>query len=58
MRVLELSQIQSGFTKIFKWHQNLLGSENFKLFLEKLESSNSNSTLICGNQKCFNFILL
>ena len=53
-----MSQIQSGFAKMFKWHQNLLNSENFKLILEKLQSSNSNSTLICGNQKCFNFILL
>ena len=53
-----MSQIQSGFAKMFKWHQNLLGSENFKLILEKQQSSNSNSTLICGNQKCSNFILL
>ena len=58
MKVLELSQIQSGFAKVFKWHQNSLDNENFKLISEKLESSNSNSTLICGNQKCFNFILL
>ena len=25
-KVLELSQIQSGFAKMFKWHKNLLGN--------------------------------
>ena len=38
--------MQSGFAKMFKWHRNSLGN------------SNSNSTLICDNQKCYNFILL
>ena len=59
-KVLELSQIQNGFAKMFKWHQNSLGNLNFKLISEKLESfnSNSNSTLICDNQKYSDFILL
>ena len=37
--MLELSQIQTGFAKMFKWHQNSLGNQNFKLISEKLESS-------------------